>query len=183
MMPVRRFVFSRSTWRRNKDKNTYPLQHLRIQHISIYFFLPLITLWGFAHLDPLGAVVVCRRPGIRLPLLVQSGKLRVPGESVDAPRAVRAGGRELAVWDEAGLHPQRLWATCRVWIHCKLKADGRTEGGDAKATRREREERKWRHPKRKQINLTNLKGIQRKVTDWNHRTPTIDQEDHKRRTE
>lgn len=137
----------------------------QLSSATLLFVLPLMTLWGFAHLDPLGAIVVCRRPGVRLPLLVQSGKLRVPGESVDAPRAVRAGGRELAVWDEARLHPQRLWATCRVWIHCELKADGRTEGGDAKATGRERERRENEDTRRENI-LTSPIQRNSEESDW-----------------
>ena len=38
-----------------------------------------------------------RGPGVGLALLVQPGVLRVPREAVDAPRAVRAGGRQLLV--------------------------------------------------------------------------------------
>lgn len=55
-----------------------------------------------------------RRPGVRLPLLVQSGELRVPCKRVNPPRAERAGGCDLAVRDEPRLHSQRLGATCRV---------------------------------------------------------------------
>lgn len=44
------------------------------------------------HLDPLGAVVVRGRPSVGLPVLVQTGEVRVPGEAVDAPGTEGTGG-------------------------------------------------------------------------------------------
>lgn len=57
----------------------------------------ILNQFDFPHLDPLGAVVAGRRPGVGLSLLIQSRKLRVPREGVNAPRAVRAGGGKLPV--------------------------------------------------------------------------------------
>lgn len=90
---------------------------------------PRQSRWGPPHLDPLGSVVVWRRPGVGLSLLIQSGELRVPRESVNAPCAERAGGWNLPIWDQAGLHTQWLRATCRVWINCEWKGDGKKDGG------------------------------------------------------
>lgn len=66
-----------------------------------------------AHLQPLGAVVGGGGPGVGLALLVQPGVVGVPGEGLDAPGAVGAGRRDLAVGHQAGLHPHRLRAACR----------------------------------------------------------------------
>lgn len=157
-MPVRRFVFSRSTWWRNKEK---PLYSATFAGLKWHFYR-----LGFPHLNPLGAVVVGRRPGVCLSLLIQSCKLRVPCEGIDAPCAVRAGGWKLPIWDQARLHSQRLWTTCRVWMNCESKADGKVEGEKAKRTERGVK----KHPKKRQINspfihLKKIRNIKKNVSD------------------
>lgn len=60
------------------------------------------------HLKPLGSVVGGGGPGVRLALFVQPGVVGVPGEGLDAPRAEGAGGRDVVVRHQAGLHAHRL---------------------------------------------------------------------------
>lgn len=148
MMPVRRFVFSRSTWGRSRKKMALPTSNFKENKI-----FKKGDCCGFPHLDPLWAVVVSRRPCISLPHLIQPGKLRVPRESINAPRAVRAGGWKLPVWDEPRLHTKRLWATCRVWINCESKGR-RTDGGRGKPKRqKEKRGENWNHPTEKKNQL------------------------------
>lgn len=60
------------------------------------------------HLQPLRSVVGGSDPGIGLALFVQPGVVRVPSESLNAPGAEGAGGRDLAVGHQSGLHAHRL---------------------------------------------------------------------------
>lgn len=62
----------------------------------------------FTHLQPLRSVVGGSGPGVSLALFVQPGVVRVPGEGLDAPGAEGAGGRDLAVRHQPGLHAHRL---------------------------------------------------------------------------
>lgn len=165
MMPVRRFVFSRSTWRRDKE-NSYTicnLQHLPASAMTFYH-------WRLPHLDPLWAVVVGRRPGVRLSLLVQSGKLRVPREGVNAPCAVRAGGWNLPIRDEARLHSQRLWATCRVWINyeSKKRVERWREGKRQREKEQTREGEMTNEYTRRKDKSTSPTILRRHVTDSVH---------------
>lgn len=60
------------------------------------------------HLQPLRSVVSGGGPGVGLALFVQPGVVGVPGEGLDAPGAEGAGGRDLAVRHQSGLHAHRL---------------------------------------------------------------------------
>lgn len=60
------------------------------------------------HLQPLRSVVGGGGPGVGLALFVQTGVVRVPGEGFDAPGAEGAGGRDLTVRHQPGLHAHRL---------------------------------------------------------------------------
>lgn len=62
----------------------------------------------FTHLQPLRSVVGGSGPGVCLALFVQPGVVRVPGEGLDAPGAEGAGGRDLTVRHQPGLHAHRL---------------------------------------------------------------------------
>lgn len=142
-------------------------QRQQLYSVSSFGFKGHLTADVSPHLDPLWAVVACRRPGVRLSLLIQSGILRVPREGIDAPRAESAGGWKLPIWDEARLHSQRLWATCRVWINCEWKVEGGKDGGrETKATERERGKEKNTPKGIKFIHLKKNRNIQKKNNDF-----------------
>lgn len=61
-----------------------------------------------SYLQPLRLVVGGGGPGVGLALFVQSGVVRVPGEGLDAPSTEGAGGRDLTVGHQPGLHAHRL---------------------------------------------------------------------------
>lgn len=61
-----------------------------------------------SYLQPLRSVVCGGGPGVGLALFVQPGVVGVPGEGLDAPGAEGAGGRDLAVRHQSGLHAHRL---------------------------------------------------------------------------
>lgn len=62
----------------------------------------------FSHLQPLRSVVGGSSPGVRLALFVQPGVVRVPGEGLNAPSAKGAGGRNLMIRHQSGLHAHWL---------------------------------------------------------------------------
>lgn len=60
------------------------------------------------YLQPLRPTVGGGGPGVGLSLFVQPGVVGVPGEGLEAPGAEGAGGRDLAVGHQPGLHAHRL---------------------------------------------------------------------------
>lgn len=60
------------------------------------------------NLYPLRSVVGSSSPGVGLALFVQPGVVRVPGEGLNAPGAEGAGGCNLAIRHQSGLHAHWL---------------------------------------------------------------------------
>lgn len=71
------------------------------------------------YLQPLWLVVGGSGPSISLALFVQPSVVREPGEGLDAPGAEGAGGCDLTIGHQSGLHAHGLWTTWSGWIHCE----------------------------------------------------------------
>jgi len=79
-----------------------------------------VRIWGHynkPYLQPLGLITVSRRPGIDLPLFIQSCFPRLPGEHVHVKSSEDAGGCDLVVLNMARLHAHWLWTPWRIQRH------------------------------------------------------------------
>lgn len=129
MIPVIFFGDSRSTWK-----------HTSLQNDNSAKIYTQIAPWpAFSYLQPLRAIVGGSCPGVGLSLLVQPSKVWVPGESLKSPGAKRAGGCDLPVQHQSGLHTHGLWATWSVWIHCGGESG---QSGDTQDERTKGEKKK-----------------------------------------